>query len=297
MAVEPGFTAAGNSRLSPDGDADTSTSRWNPSTLTGDIWVDESWRQQGGRNMINWRSRVQANHCSGGQDGTEVAFADESGRGHRPLREGRRRWRRRAAALANPTSGKSQPTGRETGKFLLLQQGGTCGGLGIYRALPLDGAQGQPFLVAGSQFNEVQAVFSPDGRWVRRIPRTRAGRSRSASCPFARRPLRAAIAYRESGLISTEGGSQPRWTGEEDKPVPRRQNQDYPNRRGPPLRARHRHNGSFSTQPSCRSRRASRPTTSPCDELPDSVMRTRDADVPAIPVQAPSSTGRQALVR
>ncbi len=207
MAVEPGFTAAGNfPRLSPDGTQIVYV-RVDPSTLTGDIWVDDWSRRQSRRLTFDpgfdWTPLWSP-------DGTEVAFATNR---HGPMDLYAKAAGGGAERLLFRSDKRKIPTDwSRDGKFLLFQQEEPVAGWDLW-ALPLDGT-GQPFPVAGSQFNEVQAVFSPDGRWVA-YTSDESGQEQIYVVPFRAPSATSSDSARRSELISAEGGSQPRWTGKE----------------------------------------------------------------------------------
>ena len=85
------------------------------------------------------------------------------------------------------------------GKWLLYAERSDRGPYDVY-ALPLDG--GAPVPMATTAFNEGQASFSPDGRFIA-LTSDETGRTEVYVAPFA--------SPHAKRLVSTSGGSLPRW--------------------------------------------------------------------------------------
>jgi DNA-binding winged helix-turn-helix (wHTH) protein/Tol biopolymer transport system component len=95
------------------------------------------------------------------------------------------------------------------GRFLLY----TTESLGLTRrdvwVLPLSGDR-QPFPFLRREFDQEQAQFSPDGRWVAYVS-NESGRQEVLIRPFAPTAVTAAG---ESAVVSAAGGTAPRWRGD-----------------------------------------------------------------------------------
>jgi len=110
------------------------------------------------------------------------------------------------SAVASPSTASATSVARR-GRlawiaFAVAQRAGTD-----LWALPLDGDK-RRFPVLQSAFDEMDAQFSPDGRWIAHES-NQSGRSEIVVRPFPQ--------SRGQWQVSTSGGSQPRWRAE-DKP-------------------------------------------------------------------------------
>jgi Tol biopolymer transport system component len=96
------------------------------------------------------------------------------------------------------------------GRFLLFEQADPKTNWDLW-ALPMAGDR-TTFPILQSEFNEIQGVLSPDGRWVA-YSSDEAGGYQVYVQPFAGPSLTAGSGQRSGAKwrISTDGGVQPRW--------------------------------------------------------------------------------------
>jgi eukaryotic-like serine/threonine-protein kinase len=109
--------------------------------------------------------------------------------------------------LRSPES-KTPSDWSSDGKYLLFCQGNEREVAWDIWALPLLGDR-KPFPVVQSPFNETHAQFSPDGRWLAYVS-DESGTREVYVQPFSGRPV-ASSALSEKTLITSGGGTKPRW--------------------------------------------------------------------------------------
>jgi eukaryotic-like serine/threonine-protein kinase len=108
------------------------------------------------------------------------------------------------------------------GRFLFYTESDTKTTKEDLWELPLEGDK-KPFLFLGTEFNNGDGAFSPDGRWVAYVSHE-SGRNEIYVRTFSPDSTTAGSDTGGKWLISANGGSQPRW---------RRDGPDVPGRSSP----------------------------------------------------------------
>jgi Tol biopolymer transport system component len=196
----PSTAVGSNPSLSPDG-KQIAFNRLDPQSRAGDIWVEDVSRRV--------MSRLTTDHSYDwipiwSPDGGRIAFASN--------RDGAMDLYEKAVWTSEPErqilkSGKRKlPTDwSRDGRFLLFQQEEPGKGWDLW-AMPMTGNR-KPFPVLQSQFNEVLAALSPNGKWLA-YASDETGSWQVYVQAFS---ADAGAAARAKWRISTNGGMQPRW--------------------------------------------------------------------------------------
>jgi eukaryotic-like serine/threonine-protein kinase len=144
-------------------------------------------------------------------DGSKIIFASNSG-GAYDLYQKLASGVTGEQLLLKSTDDKWPTSWSRDGRFLLYQSSGRNVTKGDLWVLPLEGDK-KPFSFQGSGFNSDDAQFSPDGRSVAYIS-DESGRSEVYVRTFS--PATATTGSDTGGkwLISTAGGTEPRWRGD-----------------------------------------------------------------------------------
>jgi serine/threonine-protein kinase len=184
----------GNPRLSPDGKQLTLTvlrdNNW-------DIWVYDLAR--GVSTRLTFKDTVDSEQIWS-QDSREIVYSERgTGGGADNLFRKRADGSGDAEQLTKTDVAMWANSWSSDGRYIIGTIGGGKFDIGI---MPLDGDRKiQPFL--NTDFNEVDAAFSPDGRWVAFVS-DQSGRAEIYVVPFPSRGGR--------WQISDAGGGYPRWS-------------------------------------------------------------------------------------
>jgi Tol biopolymer transport system component len=193
--------------ISPDGTR--SAERDAPATARGDIWLFDFARavrtrltfHQSVGSLPVWTpdgNRIIWSTGEGGNIGDTIYEKAASGAGDE------QELVKKPGIIVVPTS-----VSRD-GRFLLFSAYGASGG-GSWDmwVLPLQGDH-KPSLLLGTAFDEAEAVFSPDGRWVAYLS-NESGRNELYVRPFVTSGASGSSLGDGKWQISRDGASQPKW--------------------------------------------------------------------------------------
>jgi eukaryotic-like serine/threonine-protein kinase len=206
-AVEP--ASYDTLSLSPDGTRAVVSRSDNPSNPNLEtLWLVDFSRGTSTRFTFGSSSATLGVWSS---DGSRVIFASNSG-GEYDLYQKLASGVTGEQLLLKSSDDKWPISWSRDGRFLLYQSSSRNVARGDLWVLPLEGDK-KPFPFQNSGFNSDDGQFSPDGRWVAYVS-DESGRNEIYVRTFS--PATAATGSDTGGkwLISTAGGTEPRWRGD-----------------------------------------------------------------------------------
>ena len=190
-------------RLSPDGTR--AAERDASQQIRGDIWLLDFAR--GVRTRLTFRQNLGSNPVWS-PDGSRIAFSagdspdtiyEKSASGAGEEKE----------LLKKPGEFMVPSSWSHDGRFLLYTVPNAPKTLADLWVLPLEGDR-KPALLLGTQFNEGNASFSPDGRWVAYVS-SESGRNEIYVRPFVASGPSGPSLGEGKWQVSKDGGNNPRW--------------------------------------------------------------------------------------
>jgi serine/threonine protein kinase len=188
-------------RISPDGKR-AAVSRFL--TQQEDIWILDLVR--GSSTRLTFEGSREQNPVWS-PDGTQIAFSSDRG-GKAELYSKAANGSGSETLLFSSKDNKRPDDWSPDGQFLLFTTFNTLL-RGDILALPLNGDR-KPFPIVQTQFNEDQARFSPDGKWIA-YSSNQSGRSEVYVKRFARDSRNGSAQEEGETIVSKNGATQPWW--------------------------------------------------------------------------------------
>ncbi|MBF8295161.1 MAG: prkC 32 [Bacteroidetes bacterium] len=198
-------------RLSPDGNR-VSSYVWDSQSHNADIWITDFVRRQKTRFTFNAALEINSVWSP---DGSRLIF-DSNAEGKFNLYQKATSHTGGETLLLRSNRDKNPCDWSKDGKFLLYQENGGLKTQIDLWVLPLNGNH-EPVAFLQTEFNEVDARFSPDGRWIVYVS-DESGQMevyiRSFQEPGVQATSKSNSSSGEQRQVSVSGGDSPRWRGD-----------------------------------------------------------------------------------